>query len=80
MNLNTLRQHRQHRLCNLERLFQSDEGGFSPAPSPLSLTRLTVLTGLTLLWDRLSPAKLASSASLDLIWRPHRTIKHQAAA
>jgi len=23
MDLNTLRQHRQHRLCNLERLFQS---------------------------------------------------------
>src|SRR5262245_52432480 len=35
----------------------------------LSLTQLTVLTVSTLC-DRLSPAKLASSASLDLIWPP----------
>src|SRR5262249_33706446 len=39
-----LRQHRQHRLRNKSACPSPAEEWFTPAPSPLSLTRLTVLT------------------------------------
>src|SRR5262249_58463975 len=47
-----LRQYRQHRLRIKAPCSSPGRGWFGPAPSPLSLTRLTVLT---MLWKRLSP-------------------------
>jgi hypothetical protein len=47
MEFDTLRQDRQHRLCNQSACSSPAGGRFSPAPYSLSLTRLTMLTVLT---------------------------------